>query len=398
MEKMKKRFLSMKWSLFLYLPICFIFAFFGSMAIGIGSNELQSWYEQLHEDVQLHLPPDGTLQLFFDTSLIDAQYITTDGRPFAEPKYARMYFIISNAQVVLIPLWVIFCTAVTCILFYKHELQKPIDILMHASRKISENQLDFSISYNKQNELGQLCAAFDDMRRALDAGSREMWRSLEERKRLNAAFSHDLRTPLTVLKGYADFLDKYMGQISQDKERHVLSLMNGQIERLENYTGKMSAIQKLEDIMPDITEIQADAFREELMKSGTYLCRDKRLALDFQSDAGTLFIDRSLVPEVFENLLSNAARYAESEIRVNVLAEKGHLTISVQDDGVGFSEDALRLAAEPFYREDKTQNNAHFGLGLYICRIICEKCGGSLRISNTETGGRVCAEFICKSR
>lgn len=397
MAKIKKKSLSLKWSLFIYLPICFALSFFGAMAIGLTTNELQTWYENRHADVRLCFPSEKTLQILFGgDGSPRIKYIVTDGRPFADAVYARRYFIISNAQFILVPLWVILCTALTCVVFYKRELQKPIDILLHASRKISENQLDFTISYKKQNELGQLCTAFDEMRRALDAGNREMWRSLEERKRLGAAFSHDLRTPLTVLRGYTDFLEKYLGQVSQEKARHVLAMMSGQVERLENYTCKMSAIQKLEDITPDTAEVPAHTFKEELARSGGYICQDKRFTLRFRSDTDTLCIDSCLVLEVYENLLSNSTRYASDAVTADAAVLDGRLTISVQDDGDGFSEDALRLAAEPFYREDKSQNSSHFGLGLYICRIICEKCGGSLHLSNTERGGNVRVEFSCQ--
>ncbi len=78
-------------------------------------------------------------------------------------------------------------------MFYNIELRKTIKTLMDASRKISENQLDFQIKCQKKNELGMLCDAFEDMRMTLCENNREMWKSLEERKRLNSAFSHDLR-------------------------------------------------------------------------------------------------------------------------------------------------------------------------------------------------------------
>ena len=64
---------------------------------------------------------------------------------------------------------------------------------------------------------------------------------------------------------------------------------------------------------------------------------------------------------------------------------------------MGFTDKALQSASEPFYRDEKKQNSMHFGLGLYICRIICEKCGGKLDISNTKTGGKVTAIFFCEN-
>lgn len=395
MGKMK----SLKWSFFIYLSVCFILSFAGSMLIGFATNDLQDWYEERHSDVRLSVNPEDSYTVLFDGDInIGKHYIITDDRPVAEKKYRVIYFIISYTQMLLIPLWIILCVAFIGIIFYKRELQKPIEILFDASEKISENQLDFCIEYTNKNELGRLCSSFDNMRKALYENNREMWRSLEERKRLNSAFSHDLRTPLTVLKGYNDFLEKYSGQLTEYKTAEIISKMGSQINRLEKYTYKMSALQKLEDIVPDIAELQVDILKENLSESGKYICRDKQFSLNFHSDTDNLFIDCTLVMEVYENIISNAERYADAYIRAYIFVEENFLKIFVYDDGKGFSEKALKFAKEPFYRDEKEHNSSHFGLGLYICKIICEKCGGSVDISNTEDGGKVTANFFCGSR
>lgn len=399
MGKIKRKMKSLKWSFFIYLSVCFVFAFFGSMGIGLATNELQRWYENLHYDVRLFPASDETYELLFDEeSNVHKKYIITDGRALADKKYMLRYFIICNAQVIIIPAWIIFCVALTGMIFYKYELKKPIEILLDASKKISENKLDFSIEYSKRNELGQLCTSFNDMRKALEENNREMWHSLEERKRLNSAFSHDLRTPLTVLKGYNDFLEKYVGQLSEEKTAEILSKMNSQINRLESYTYKMSALQKLEDILPDIAEVRADKLKESLAESGRYICKSKQFAFDFQSEEDYIFLDSELVTEVYENILTNAERYAYSKITADISITENFLKIVIHDDGKGFTDKALQLASEPFYRDEKEQNSIHFGLGLYICKIICGKCGGSMNISNTEKGGKVTAIFFCGSR
>ena len=96
MGKVKRKFVSLKWSFFVYLPVCFVLAFFGSMAIGLGTNHLQDYYENLHSDVRLNPPSDKELQMFVDDGkYFNVRYVVTDGRPFAEKKYMRMYFIIS---------------------------------------------------------------------------------------------------------------------------------------------------------------------------------------------------------------------------------------------------------------------------------------------------------------
>ena len=224
-----------------------------------------------------------------------------------------------------------------------------------------------------------------------------MWRSLEERKRLNSAFSHDLRTPLTVLKGYAEFLEKYVpdGKISEEKMMTVLAMMNGQIIRLEHYTQKMNAVQKLEDITPDIREFLAEKLLSMLDETGNFICGDK-FKINYFSDEETVFIDTELVMQVYENLVSNAVRYAENSVSVDVNIAENVLKITVYDDGKGFSEEALKNAVQPFYRDEKEPDKLHFGLGLYICKVICEKCGGTLTVENHKNGGKVTVEFICK--
>ncbi len=395
MGKVKK--LSIKLCILIYFPLCFLVSFFGSMVIGFITNDLQSWYRSsLHPDEKFHSSIVFETHYSFSYDDNPSFEYKVDTRPYAEKKYQIIYFIISNAQFIIIPAWVILCVIVTGIIFYNRELKKPIEILMNASRKISENQLDFHIDYKSKNELGTLCNAFEDMRKALDENNREMWHALEERKRLNSAFSHDLRTPLTVLRGYNEFLEKYIpsGQVSEEKLMNVLSMMNGQIHRLESYTYKMSAVQKLEDIIPKLSEVSAESLEENFTETGKLICKDKTFFINFNSDIDTITLDTELVSEVYENLLSNALRYAESKINADIEVSDKKIILSVSDDGKGFSEKALKLASEPFYRDDSEQNSMHFGLGLYICRIICEKSGGFLKISNTGNGGKVTAEFI----
>lgn len=100
------------------------------------------------------------------------------------------------------------------------------------------------------------------MRAALEDNNRQMWRSIEDRKQLNAAFSHDLRTPLTVLRGYTDFLNRYLpeGKISKEKLLDTITTMSIHILRLENYVQIMGEAQKLEDISVAWTQVEVSVF------------------------------------------------------------------------------------------------------------------------------------------
>ena len=132
-----------------------------------------------------------------------------------------------------------------------------------------------------------------------------------------------------------------------------------------------------------------------LDETGNLICGDK-FKINYFSDEKTVFIDTELVMQVYENLISNAVRYAEQSVSVDVNITENILKIAVYDDGKGFSEEALKNAVQPFYRDEKESEKFHFGLGLYICKVICEKCGGTLTVENHENGGNVTAEFICK--
>ncbi len=114
--------------------------------------------------------------------------------------------------VLLIALPILIFTLVillTSILFYRTKLKEPLHILKSSTERIMQDDLDFVIpAPSGQDELGQLCGAFEKMRENLLANNQTLWRQAEERKRLNAAFAHDLRNPVTVLKGTAKLLRK----------------------------------------------------------------------------------------------------------------------------------------------------------------------------------------------
>lgn len=398
MDKIKRR-NSLKWGLVKYIPVCFVISFIGVCFIGIETNRLQDWYEERHKDitlspflqrVELRYDETGNLayQLKKDNGLIDKKMY----------KYQVIYWFISYGQVLWGVLWVIFCIGVTGWLFYNKELKKPITMLMDASDKISKNNLDFSLQYDKENEMGLLCRSFEEMRKELDKNNREMWNLLEERKRLNRAFSHDLRTPLTVLRGYTDFLTRYVTdeKVSTEKMTEILSMINGQVERLENYTEKMTAVQKLSELVPDKKNVSVKELLDRLKKSGELLCNEKEFCFESRITEKIVFLDEELVMEVYENLVSNGARFAKTKVTAAMWSEEAEFGVTVEDDGDGFSEEGLNSASEPFYRGDRENDKTHFGMGLYICKLLCERCEGRLLVENGSYGGKVTAIF-CKS-
>lgn len=385
---------SLKWSFLKYIPVCLILAWLGAMAIGIGTNNLQDWYRHKYPKAdsrrvtayEIRKSVDETLSFYSKENV---------GVQLESFRQRLVYGIISYAQVLLVPLWVFLCVGGTGVFYYKREMEKSITALQEASDKISKNYLDFHLEPGKPNELSQLCGSFEKMREALYRNNQETWRMLEERKRLNAAFSHDIRTPITVLKGYADLLGKYIpdGRISEEKLMGILEMMSGQITRLEDYTRKMSAVHKLEDLEMEIRPVSVNELSEKLRGISSVLAPSRKVDYTCESDRENVFIDEGMILEVYENLVSNAVRYAELMVKITVKVKGDRLEISVEDDGNGFTRDALKCAADPFFRDEKDKDKVHFGLGLYISRIICEKLQGDLIIENGTMGGKVTANF-----
>lgn len=392
MGQMKKSSKTVRWSLVKYVPVCIILACAGIAAIGIGTNHMQTWYDMKFLNTKFS-DTDSSAEPTYEIS-IDENGMTYTTLNFHDRSEDLGFWIISYAQFVLMPLWVFFCVWVLGYLFYKRELEKPVKILLEASEKITHNQLDFTIAYEKTDEMGQLCQSFEKMRSALYQNNQEMWRMLEERKNLNAIFSHDMRTPITVIKGYRDLLEKYIpsGEVSKEKALEILARMKSEITRLEKYTQKMGSLQKIGDIIPDIKETDFKLLEGKCREVSDMLAKTLETAYRADSDAERIRIDKELILEVYENLVSNAARYAKSRLDIGIFVKNGVLAISVEDDGQGFSKEGLQQAAKPFYREDGPEE-CHFGLGLYISKVLCEKCHGELTIENGRSGGKVTATF-----
>ncbi len=419
----RKRRRSLRRALYYWIPICSILAFLGTMVIGVSTNYAQDWYMSNYmkeQSIRIWHGEDGRYEIYVaPNSTPHYNYVV---RPVsngwdAPPLERIIYDLISASQCILIPLWILACLGMAVWIFYKRELEKPIRVLREASEKIADNCLDFEMEAVRDNELGQLRDGFEKMRAALYENNRVTWQMLEERKRLNAAFAHDMRTPITVLKGYGEMLERYVpeGKISQEKLMGILGMMNGQIRRLESYTQKMSSIRKLEDLEPEPVPMEASVLQEKLRGMCEILGGD--ISYSF-GGVGTLYLDEALVLEVCENLVSNGLRYTRQMLRVTVqMAEGGlssreekehtceekkhtsegeparYLEVVVEDDGPGFGPEELQHATDPFYRGEGQMEQCHFGLGLYICRLICAKCGGSLALSNSACGGRVAARF-----
>lgn len=286
--------------------------------------------------------------------------------------------------------------------FYRVHIAAPLAELAGAADRIAEQDLDFAIGTVRGRELGRLSETLEHMRASLLEAQRELWRTAESRRRLNAAFAHDLRTPITVLKGTVEMAQMRLRR-GDTLDVDALDALSSQVARLERYATSMGGLTKLEDRPVERERLSADVLRGELEHhvAGVVSARGSELDLELASRSEsaesirhdmTVLLDLSLVEEVLDNLLSNACAHAVSSVTFDMMVDAGTLTLVVTDDGPGFTPEALHRGCDPFFSENKSAE--HFGLGLNVSSVLCGLHGGEIALTNAETGGaRVIATF-----
>ena len=274
--------------------------------------------------------------------------------------------------------------------FYKNKLKTPLQELKDASQMIADNELDFHVSYENKDEMGTLCKEFEMMRSDLSDNNRKMWRMIDDEKALRNAIAHDIRSPLSILRGYQEMLLEFVSAESIKTEDVIDILQTGmyQIDRIEHFTENMRKMSHLEQRELQCSEIELSELAKKieaeaamLSKKESKLCKVERV-----QEQNIVKVDEELVMEVTDNLLENAVRYAQKSIALQIKKKDGFLIISVEDDGIGFV-DTEEKVTEPFYHKNPQDDLKHFGLGMYISRIFCEKHGGNLKIYNARQGG-----------
>lgn len=308
--------------------------------------------------------------------------------------------------------------------FYRRYIAEPLASLGAAADRIAAQDLDFEVAPVRGRELGRLSGVVERMRAALFDAYRELWRTAEDRRRLNAAFAHDLRTPLTVLKGTVEMAQAReraaaprLGDAvdaGQDDARdeaasardESLVVIAEQVERLERYAAAMARATKLEDRTVALEAVSARAAAEALERqAGSYVasCGKHRelvflagdgLRARFTTEEGegsdrrsdAFMLDLQVVEEAVGNVLSNACTHAANRIGLTVdVNAAGSLVVIVEDDGSGFSSEALRHGCDAFYSEQKSAE--HFGLGLNVASVLARLHGGDIVLANAPGGG-----------
>lgn len=331
---------------------------------------------------------------FIDINALDVESMGVDvcvTRVYNSPESLtpkrRFVYYASSAAMVAVPIILSLAGVLMCgFLFYEEKLKKPIDELSAATEKIAAQDLDFSVAYRSRDELGALCGSFEQMRAALRENNEKMWQLLTERRQLQASVAHDLRNPIAIIKGHAEYLKINIekGRLSDDKILSVSDNIEDAAVRLEHYTESIRTLNHLEDLEVERTQVIFAELFENIREDFSRVSKQSGIEIRFENKVGgsILELDKQALYRIIENLIGNALRFAEKEISVKFSYTVGRLVVRISDDGSGFSEKVLRSRDRCFIT-DKS-DSTHSGLGLTICRILSRKHGGGLTIGNNN--------------
>ncbi|EMJ5761506.1 HAMP domain-containing histidine kinase [Clostridioides difficile] len=279
-------------------------------------------------------------------------------------------------------------------------INQPLHLLINASKKIKEKDLDFEIDYYSDNELGKLCSAFSEMKDELKGSLSAQWKMEQERVEMVEALAHDLKSPLSIILGYTDAL---IGNNTDDNEKlhRYLTVIRENTEKSAALVQKMQYTSDLEksNIQLNLVPINLPEFLRQKVQDYELQAHQKEVELILKMQGNIqspIQIDVDRLTRIFDNIISNSLQYTPSggNISITVKDEKNCISYEICDSGRGFSSKDLKKALDKFYRGDEARQTkgGHSGLGLYIVKQLVEQLGGSVKIENSKSGG-ACVKF-----
>lgn len=310
-------------------------------------------------------------------------------------------------------LLVLLAFSLLCAFFYSRYITRPIVRMSSIAGKMAQLDFHWSCGEKRRDEIGQLGRSLDQLARRLDTALTDLERAnralrgeVERERELDRqrmaffhAASHELKTPVTILKGQLSGMLEGVG-VYQDRDRYLLRALQV-AGRMENLVQEMLAISRMEGgsgaVKREVVDLSALVERQLVLDAPLLEQRNQRLVKDL-TPGFAVTGDASLLGKAVGNLLSNAALYSPegSQVRVWCGLLEGLPALTVENAGAHILEDALPHLFEAFYREEGSRNRATggSGLGLYLVKMILDRHGAACKIENTVEGVRATVSFL----
>ena len=295
----------------------------------------------------------------------------------------------------LLILLIIFCfiSIITITLIWAKKISKELNPLLKASEEIRKQNLDFQIKNSNIQEFNAILESLEKIKLGLSESLRTNWREEEKKRNQISALSHDIKTPLSIIKGNSELL----GETNLTEEQQTyLNYIRKNTNRISKYIETLMLVNKSNQANElNLLEIKTEKFVENIEKLAKEFTSTYKLNLleDISYD-DFLIVDLKNFERAFLNILSNAEEQSPKNSTIELLiSSKGEkLQISILDQGHGFTGEDLLYATDQFYQGDKSRHSKeNYGIGLFVAEQIIKMHGGSLVLENRtdECGAKV---------
>lgn len=270
-------------------------------------------------------------------------------------------------------------------------IMEPLDALAEGAKRIKENDMTQDIAYTGELEFENVCAVFNDMQGAILAEQQKNRKYEKARTDMITGISHDLRTPLTAIKGTIKGLLDGVASTPEQQKKFLQAAYRrtGEMDMLLNQLLYLSRMET--GNMPiSMQTIEIASFLKNYAKAKQEVMNIEKeeITTDTKGITAEVSVDPEQFQRILDNLLENSRKYGERmPLRIKIELEKTPkgLSICFRDNGVGVPEEKLPYIFDEFYRGDESRNKKEGnGLGLYIVKYLMGAMGGSVRAENTD--------------
>ena len=277
-------------------------------------------------------------------------------------------------------------------------LVRPIRKLRKATKAIGEGNLDYEVEPLGNDEISDLCRDFEGMRRTLKANAEEQRQYEQEGRELVRNISHDLKTPITAIQGYAEGIIDGVASSPEKQERYVRTILN-KAKDMNRLIDELTLYSQLETNRPlyHFRRIPVRQYFDDCAEELKVELEAKGITLEYTNDlpAGTEIVgDPEQLKKVVNNIISNSEKYMDKKqglIQLRVRDQGGSVRVEIEDNGRGIAAKDLPYIFDRFYRADvsRSPRQGGSGIGLSIVKKIVEDHGGRIWAAGQEGFGAV---------
>ena len=316
---------------------------------------------------------------------IDLENISANGKSFA------MVILFSILVILLI-------TACILSIWIYSAISAPILKLTKATKNIKDGNLDFTIEPEGSPEMRELCEDFEEMRKRLKTANEESTRFDAENRELISNISHDLKTPLTAIKGYVEGIMDGVADTPEKMDKYIRTIQN-KANEMDHLINELTFYSKIDTnrIPYNFTRVRVKDFFDDAAEELGLELEQKNVAFKYscQSDENDEIIaDAEQIRRVINNIISNSLKYMdknEKRISMNIIDTGDDIQVAIEDNGKGIAAKDIGHIFDRFYRTDSSRHSAQggSGIGLSIVRKIIEDHSGRVWASSREGEGTI---------